>query len=121
MHGIVRMFAEGGPGMYVILLAGFAGFVICTLQIALAKQANLVPLIVGSIVGVFFCGYLFSITGMQSAFRAIAHAEPSQKQALMAMGASISMNTMLLAGIFCGFLTLFGSIAATIRANVAKP
>jgi drug/metabolite transporter (DMT)-like permease len=119
MQTIARAFAEGGIFMYLILVAGLLHAIPVLAQFIACKKADFSPYLWGGLAGILLLGVLGSVVGMIQAFEAISMVAPEQKAAMMAMGASIALNTtafsvlMVLPGVF------FTGIAASLARNLA--
>ena len=118
--GFGGFLTQGGPSMYVIVLAAVIGFVIVLLQFILAKRTVLWPLLAASITGTLLMGVGGTVFGMIEAYGALDQAAPDQRMAYIARGISMALHNAWLAIALAGILCFFGSIAVTVSVNRRK-
>jgi len=114
----VTMFADGGPFMYLIMLAGGAHLIALVIQLVLAKQVDLTPLLWAGVACIILLGMLGSMMGFILAFHAVAKASPETKQTLLAMGMSVSMYTTAASLMVALPSTFFTGIVASVVRTV---
>ena len=113
----LTMLQQGGPMIYVIILACIAQIVALVAQLVLAKKFDFVPLLWAGVLCTLLLGFLGSIMGMMQAFDAVALAAPEYKQTMLARGFSIAMHTTAAAVLTAIPLTLLTGIVASIVRN----
>lgn len=117
---VFDFFRDGGPFMYVILLAGLVHGAAILLQFVLAKKVDLTPLLWALLLVVFFLGLLGTVSGQVMMFKAVATASPEYKQAMMASGISVSMYTTALALQWMVVGAVGNGLAATVVRNLQR-
>lgn len=115
---VLDFFRDGGPFMYMILLAALVHGAAIVLQLILARKFDLTPLLWAMLLVVFLLGLLGTVSGQVMAFKAVATAAPEYKQAMMASGISVSMYTTALALMWMVLGALGTGLAATVRRNL---
>jgi hypothetical protein len=113
----LAMLQQGGPIIYVILLAFVAQMVALVAQFVLAKKFDFVPLLWAGVLCTLLLGFLGSIMGIMLAFEAVALAAPEMKQAMMARGFSLALHTTAAAILTAIPQTLLTGIVASIVRN----
>ena len=119
MQELVHGFSQGGPFMFVLLLAGLLHTMMVFTQLGLSKKIDLMPLLWAGLLGIILTGMLGSVSGMIQAFKAVAMASPEMKQSLLAAGVSISLYTtwfsLFLAAIGCFFTGVTGVVVRKFK------
>jgi hypothetical protein len=117
MEPMARFFQEGGPLMFVGVLAFLGVLAVIILQLARARKTNLIPFIVGGIALTLLLGCLATVAGISKSFSAMGMVAPDQRAAIMAMGLAESINNLTLACSLAIVETILGTIAAFRRVN----
>ncbi len=121
MHDLVRGFTDGGPFMFVILLAGVLHAMVVLTQLGLCKKIDLMPLLWAGLLGIALMGMLGTVTGLMMAFRAVGSAPPEMKQSLMASGASIALYTTWFSLVLVAIGGFFTGVAGTVVRKFKTP
>jgi hypothetical protein len=114
----LKVFAEGGFFMWLVLLAGLGTTAACVLQLAMLRRINLIPVINWGITGTFFLGALGMTLGLIQAFEPIGGASPEERSVLLSKGIAVSMYPLTLALQLCVFLALLAAATVTLKVNL---
>jgi len=122
MAEIAEAFANGGPFMFALVLAGLIHMALVIAQLALSKKIDLMPMVWAGLLGILILGLLGTFTGMMQAFKAVGMASPEQKQALLASAVAIAIITTEFALILAAIGTFFSGLAGVVtRKRLEKP
>lgn len=121
MSSVAQAFAEGGPFMYLILLAGLGIWAPIVAQMLFARRVDLSPALWASLVGLLLLGVLGSVLGAIQAFAAVAMAAPDMRMALIAKGIAICLNTTALSVVLALPASVGIGIAASVARNLRRP
>ena len=97
MDFILNFFRQGGPFMYILVMAGVLHLVLCGLTAFTGVGKKLTPLLILHLAALPMIGLLGTVQGLVMAFAAVAVANPEYKMQMMANGISISLYTLALA------------------------
>ncbi len=118
MMPIARAFSEGGPFMFIILIAAILHAIPTLVQLFTAKRADFTPYIWGGLAGIALLGVLGCLLGFSQAMRAVASAAPDVQAAMMARGIAILLNVSTMTTILLLPGLLFAGIATCLTRNL---
>jgi hypothetical protein len=118
---MVQAFAEGGPFMFLVLLAAVAVLAMTIVQFATLRRTDWSPLLWGLLAALLLTGVLGSVLGLSQGFGAVAYAAPEQKSMLMAMALSMALHTSTLA-VGCALpLSILIGVASFLARRARRP
>jgi drug/metabolite transporter (DMT)-like permease len=80
----VILFRDGGPFMYLIVLMAAGHGLGCLIQLFVARQVDLVPLLWAGVVSIVLTGMLGTALGQVMTYSAVANASAEMKSVLVA-------------------------------------
>lgn len=99
--------------MFVLLLWGLFIFVAQIVQLVLVKKVDFTPLLWSGLFCTVLLGILGSMTGLSTAFQAVASAAPEAKQMLLASGQAVSIFTTTFSVLIAIPQAILTGVAAT--------
>jgi len=118
MMPVARAFSEGGPFMYVILIAAVLHAIPTLVQLFMSRKADFTPYLWGGLAGIALLGALGCMLGFSQAMTAVASAAPDVQAAMMARGIAILINVSILTTLLLLPGLLFAGIATCLTRNL---
>ena len=117
MNPLTLIYQSGGWGI-IIAIIGVLNLLVIFAQLPLLRKINLMPLAWAGVFAIVLCGMLGSVFGMMMAFEAVAMAPPEFKQAMLAQGFTIALNTtalsLMIALVEVGLVGIFSCLLANL-------